>query len=107
VDSPPRLRSAATAIGPTFAPEELAGQKLLALFGRAEARDFTDVHALALRFGKETLLQRAGELDGGFTTAVLADMMGTIQRFTDGDLPTEHPNEVRAFFRAWRADLGG
>jgi len=43
VDTPPDFPASSTAAGPTLAPEELAGRKLLALFGRAAARDFADV----------------------------------------------------------------
>ena len=43
VNAPPDLPPSATAAGPTLAPEELAGHKLLALFDRAAARDFADV----------------------------------------------------------------
>ena len=53
-------------VGPTYALDELAGRKLVALFDRAEARDFTDVYALAARFGTDTLLSRAAEVDAGF-----------------------------------------
>jgi len=60
-------------VGPTFDPEELAGRKLVALFDRAEARDFADVFVLAQRFGKEVLMQRAGEVDLGFDQQVLVD----------------------------------
>lgn len=35
VDSPPGHPATASFVGPTFAPEELAGRKLLALFDRA------------------------------------------------------------------------
>jgi hypothetical protein len=45
-------------VGPTFDPEELAGRKLVALFDRAEARDFADVFVLAQRFGQEVLMRR-------------------------------------------------
>jgi hypothetical protein len=38
-----------TAAGPTLAPEELAGHKLLALFDRAAARDFADIYADSAR----------------------------------------------------------
>jgi len=38
VNAPPDLPASATAAGPTLAPEELAGNKLLALFDRAAAR---------------------------------------------------------------------
>lgn len=44
IDSPPHAAPTMTVLGPTLAPVELAGRKLLALFGRAEARDFAEVH---------------------------------------------------------------
>ncbi len=62
VNAPPDLPASATPAGPTLAPEELAGNKLLALFDRAAARDFADVYMLARRFGKEVLLARAALL---------------------------------------------
>lgn len=45
VDSPPIRAATASFLGPTFAPVELAGRKVLALFDRAAARDFVDVLA--------------------------------------------------------------
>jgi predicted nucleotidyltransferase component of viral defense system len=59
VNSPPDLPASVTSAGPTLAPEELAGHKLLALFDRAAARDFSDVYVLARRFGKNAMLARA------------------------------------------------
>ena len=41
-------------VGPTFDPEELAGRKLVALFDRAEARDFADVFVLAQRLARRS-----------------------------------------------------
>ena len=49
LDSPPKLPPEKSIAGPTFALEELAGRKLLALFDRAEARDFADVYDIAQR----------------------------------------------------------
>ena len=46
VNAPPDLPASVTPAGPTLAPEELAGHKLLALFDRAAARDFADVYVL-------------------------------------------------------------
>jgi len=60
-----------TAAGPTLAPEELAGHKLLALFDRAAARDFADVYWLARRFGTGVLLARATQIDAGFDARTL------------------------------------
>jgi Nucleotidyl transferase AbiEii toxin, Type IV TA system len=42
VDSAPILDTTVTDVGPTYQPQELAARKLLALFGRAEARDICD-----------------------------------------------------------------
>ena len=81
-------------VGPTFDPEELAGRKLFALFDRAAARDFADVFVLAQRFGKEVLLQRAGEVDLGFDPDVPSTVMLTIARFNDDELPL--PAEIAA-----------
>ncbi len=66
VDTPPDFPASSTAAGPTLAPEELAGRKLLALFDRAAARDFADVLLLARRFGKDVLLARAAQIDASF-----------------------------------------
>jgi hypothetical protein len=52
LDSPPQQPATASLIGPTFAPEELAGRKVVALFDRAEARDFADVLELSGHFTK-------------------------------------------------------
>lgn len=76
-----------TLLGPTLSPLELAGRKLLALFGRADARDFADVYVLAQRFGNQPLLEQAQALDAGFDIHVLAQMIGTINRFQDDEIP--------------------
>lgn len=107
IDSPPSSAPTMTLLGPTLAPEELAARKLLALFGRAEARDFADVYVLVHRFGKQALLEQAAALDAGFDTGVLAQMMHTIGRFADDEIPlplSELP-KAKEFFRAWAEEL--
>lgn len=107
IDSPPTGRPALTALGPTMAPLELAARKLVALFGRAEARDFADVFVLAQRFGKRVLAEEAGSVDPGFDLAVLAQMMRTLDRFDDDEIPLA-PEQVplaRAFFTGWAHEL--
>ena len=107
IDSPPSRTPTMTLLGPTLAPLELAGRKLLALFGRAEARDFADVYVLARRFGKDALLEQAQSLDAGFDRDVLAQMMGTLGRFADDEIPlaaSELP-AAKAFFTAWAKEL--
>jgi len=107
LDSKPGRPSTASIAGPTFDPAELAGRKVLALFDRAEARDFTDVHALAERFGKAELLALAAEVDRGFDRRVFVQMLATLDRFSDDDLPVPALAvvAVRAFFRAWAREL--
>ena len=108
VNAPPDLPASSTSAGPTLAPEELAGHKLLALFDRAAARDFADVYVLARRFGKEVLLGRAAQIDAGFDSKVLANMMGTLDRLTDDEIPVPGNSSaagLRAFYAAWRSEL--
>jgi hypothetical protein len=107
VDAPPLRPASVTIVGPTFDREELAGRKILALFDRAEARDFVDVYLLARHFSTELLLTRAFEIDAGFDRAIFAEMLGSLSRFSDADIPLagDDVDELRAFFATWRAEL--
>jgi predicted nucleotidyltransferase component of viral defense system len=108
VNAPPDLPASASPAGPTLAPEELAGHKLLALFDRAAARDFADVYVLAHRFGKDSLLARAAQIDAGFDAKVLADMIATLDRFTDDEIPVPDDSsaaDLRRFYAIWRSEL--
>jgi hypothetical protein len=107
VDSPPMGAPSITAFGPVYPPEELAARKILALFDRAAARDFVDVHVLSARFDLDHLVDVAGQLDEGFDTRVLVDMLATIGRFTDQDLAElgSDPTALRTFVDRWRREL--
>jgi hypothetical protein len=107
LDSSPSLPPKASFAGPTFGPQELAGRKVIALFDRAAARDFVDVYMLTRRFALQTLLSRAQEIDAGFDSRVLADMIGLLERYSDVDLGLGGVDvpALREFFRRWRADL--
>jgi hypothetical protein len=65
---------------PTLSGEELAVDKVLALFGRAEARDFVDLLAVEPRYGLDRLCQLAAEKDGGFSPSVFAEMLARFDR---------------------------
>lgn len=108
IDAPPHSRPTVTELGPTVSPSELAGRKLLALFDRAEARDFADVYVLAKRFGKETLIAQATMIDAGFDLGVLAQMMTTMQRFDAQEIPLGEDDlaMARRFFADWARELG-
>ncbi|MEI8407111.1 MULTISPECIES: nucleotidyl transferase AbiEii/AbiGii toxin family protein [unclassified Kribbella] len=107
LDSAPSRPSTASVAGPTFGLEELAGRKVIALFDRAEARDFADVYVLAQRYDKRCLLAWAAEVDAGFSLAVFADMTGAVARFADDELPVdaEQVGPLREFFAVWATEL--
>jgi Nucleotidyl transferase AbiEii toxin, Type IV TA system len=65
---------------PVLSAEELAVDKVLAVFGRAEARDFADLMALEPRYGLDRLCQLAAEKDRGFHPGVFADMLSQFNR---------------------------
>lgn len=65
---------------PTLRGDELAVDKVLALFGRAEARDFVDLWAIEPLHGLDRLLDLADEKDRGFDVGVFAQMLGRFDR---------------------------
>lgn len=103
LDSPPGQPATASLIGPTFAREELADRKVLALFDRAEARDFADVFELSEHFAKDDLLDQAALVDPGFDERVFAQMLRRLARFSDQDLPAPETRipAIRGFFASW------
>jgi hypothetical protein len=102
-DSPPEHPPVTTELGPTLQPTDLAARKTLALFTRAEARDFVDVYRLAKIFGRDQLVTWAAQQDRGFDLVVFAAMLNTLHRFDDGELPLpdEEISNARAFFADW------
>jgi hypothetical protein len=72
-------------VGVRGAADELAARKLLALFDRAEARDFVDMHSLSSLMDLDHLLPITARLDPGFDRGVLAEALATHTRFTNDD----------------------
>jgi hypothetical protein len=107
VDAAPGLPTSMTVAGPTLDPVELAGRKLIALFDRAEPRDFADVYVLAQRYGRDELFAQATRIDSGIAAEALAEMLDTLGRLSDDDLPLEQHlvDDVRRFFARWADDL--
>jgi hypothetical protein len=68
----------------TDGPHEGA-HKLLALYDRAQARDFVDVAALVERFGLGRRCELASARDSGFSRSVLVDMLASFRRFPLAD----------------------
>lgn len=106
-DSPAVQAHSDTVLGPTLSTRDLAARKALALFDRAEPRDFADVYALADRYGRDALLEWAAGGDLGFDRQVFAEMLTTLDRLADADLPVDRERipRLRAFFRQWATEL--
>lgn len=107
LDSAPGLPPVMSILGPTFAPEELAGRKLLALFDRAMPRDFVDVYRLAQRWKPDRLVESAISIDAGFDLSVLLTAMGQLNALSDADLPIgdSEVEGLRTFFHSWIKQL--
>jgi hypothetical protein len=74
---------------PLLTSEELAVDKVLAVFGRAEARDFIDLMAMESQFDLGRLFTLAAEKDRGFDPRVFADMVGRLSRLSRAEFPID------------------
>lgn len=91
---------------------DIATNKLLALFGRAELRDFVDVYFIVKEcFTKKELLEKAAQKDPGFDLYWLGVAMEKLDDFSDdsSDMhlltrPSQMP-ELREFFSLWRKEI--
>jgi len=94
-------------IGPVLSLEELAANKLLALFSRAEARDFVDFAAVEPLYGLDHLCLLAAEKDGGFDRRVLAEMLGRMDRIPEDEflLDAERLAALRRSVLGWQLRL--
>jgi hypothetical protein len=101
------LPTGSSSYGPTLAEEELAANKVLALFDRAEARDFLDLVELTRHFELQALMDLAAEKDTGFDTAGFLEALSSLQRFTSADFGISEAEYERlgATVAGWRSDL--
>ncbi|MBA2768236.1 MAG: nucleotidyl transferase AbiEii/AbiGii toxin family protein [Sporichthyaceae bacterium] len=98
------------AVGRVLHPDEVAADKVLALFGRAAARDLVDVTALLRRYSRAELLALAAEKDQGFSTRVFADALGAATQhpdtaFAELGMDDAAIQSLRASAQKWKADL--
>jgi Nucleotidyl transferase AbiEii toxin, Type IV TA system len=70
-------------IGPVLHPADAVANKLCALYGRAEVRDYIDVHGVLQdgRYAGDELLRLAIDHDPGFDPALFADALRAVRRF--------------------------
>lgn len=91
-------------LAPTLSGEELAVDKVLAIFGRAEARDFEDLMALEPRYGFDRLCELAADKDRGFLPEVLAEMLGHFGRLRrdEFELDDARYQQLARLVEGWR-----
>jgi hypothetical protein len=91
-------------LAPTLTGEELAVDKVLALFGRAEARDFVDLMAIEPRYGLDRLCELAAQKDRGFEPALLGEMLGRFDRLRrdEFELDDAEYERLRSDVSHWR-----
>jgi Nucleotidyl transferase AbiEii toxin, Type IV TA system len=72
-------------IGPVLHPDDAVANKVCALFGRAEVRDYVDVDAIVSsgRYGEEELLSLAEAHDPGFDRQWFAEALAAVDRLPD------------------------
>lgn len=105
LELPPTL----TIVGPTVAEQDVAVGKLIALFDRAEARDFVDVFEFCRRYEPALLLELAAHRDPGLGPRHLAERLRRItEQLAAADLPDGYQTrseEIRRFYVDWQATL--
>jgi hypothetical protein len=101
-------------LGPVLHPDDAVANKMGALYGRAEARDFLDIDAAieSGQYTRERLLELAAASDAGFEAGRFADALGVLNQITDAafDFYGITPSELatlRTRFAAWRNQLQG
>lgn len=109
VDGPSTGTPTLTIAGPALAPADLVVSKTLAMFGRAEPRDYVDVYVLNQRFNREDTLGKAAATDQGFNQDVFVQALRAHRRIRDADFPEIGVAiaELRTYFDAWADELDG
>ena len=93
--------------GNILSAEELAVDKVLAIFGRAEARDFIDLAALEPAWGLQHLGTLATDKDLGFQLDVFRQMLGRFDRLArdEFDIDNDAYEQLRATVQRWAQQI--
>jgi hypothetical protein len=101
------------AIGPVLHPDDAVANKVCALFGRAEVRDYVDVDAIIAsgRYTEDELLDLAADHDPGFDRSWFAEALSAIDRLPDRlfepyNLSPKDTAALKARMRAWADRIG-
>jgi len=107
-------RPVSLAVGPVLHADDAVANKVCALFGRAEVRDYIDVDAILAsgRYTEDELIDLAADHDPGFNRSWFAEALGAIDRLPDRlfqpyDLSQEETEALKARMRAWAHRIEG
>jgi Nucleotidyl transferase AbiEii toxin, Type IV TA system len=96
------------AVGPVLHADDAVANKVCALFGRAEVRDYVDVDAIltSRRYSEEGLLRLAADHDRGFDRPMFAEALAAIDRLPDSlfqpyGMTPEDVSRLRERMHAW------
>ncbi len=94
---------------PTLTGEELAVDKVLAIFGRAEARDFIDLAAVEPKYGFERLCELAAEKERGFSPHVFGEMLYRFDRLQrrEFEIDDDRFQQLGPIVQRWRDQARG
>lgn len=97
-------------VGPVLHPDDLAADKVLALWSRALPRDFVDVAALTRQYDPRRLLELAAAKDSGFRLESWVDALSAIRRLNPGDWARDGVEpplaaQCQDLFTRWRVAL--
>lgn len=100
------------AIGPVLHPADAVANKVCALFGRAEVRDYIDVYGVLKdgRYTRDDLLRMAVDHDPGFDSRVFAQALRAVHRFPASafepyKLTSEQVDSLRIRLLAWAEEI--
>jgi Nucleotidyl transferase AbiEii toxin, Type IV TA system len=100
------------AVGPVLHADDAVANKVCALFGRAEVRDYVDVAAILAsgRYSEEDLVNLAAEHDPGFDPAWFAEALEAVDRlpatlFASYGLSPQDVSVLKAQMRAWAGKI--
>jgi predicted nucleotidyltransferase component of viral defense system len=99
-------------IGPVLHADDAVANKVTALFGRGEVRDYIDVAAVLRsdRYSRDDLIRLASNADAGFDVAMFAEALRAIQRLPDRafavhNLDPAQIADVRSIILDWASQL--
>jgi len=85
------------AVGPVLHRDDLAADKVLAMWDRGEPRDYIDVTALLGVYGARELFALAAAKDAGLTADLLVDSLRRVHRFQTQDWTGVQPATLPQF----------